>query len=1232
MALIANREAYAQTDRKDATPNYDSIRVERQRKLDSTRAAMKRYNDSMSLARQQALDSTRAAMKRYNDSMRVARQHILDSTREAQQAYNDSVRIARQHTLDSTRKAQKRYFDSLKVAREHIRDSVTAVREHFRDSINAIREYRQSKRYKDSVTAVRTARLDSIKAVRAAYLDSVRTERKRRTDSMIAARKHVTDSIKAIQKQRSDSLARIREYRQSKRYKDSVSVVRQMRLDSIKAVRTAYYDSLKVERKRVIDSTTAVRKAYIDSLTAARKVYTDSLKAARQVRADSLAKLREKREKEQKARAKERENRMQLALEVKIQKKREAWSNEQMLKKKWSLPRQLIQNTFTRYNYYFNADRKMDEALDNMQRFRRENYDSLLALYPFDPDRDSAVLAPDMDSIIQNTSLGIQIHDPRTKWGDDLYLLLGQAYYYKADYENATTSFRYVVSLRDLYKKKKGRNSRRRSSDKDQTISEEEKSAVGELLQHRSVHNEAIFWLARTYSETGKTKEAESVLDLLESDKNFPEEQKGRLALEKAYVRLQEGDLGDASKYLPIAAADKQIPGWIRMRAAYLNGQILQSRGEYEASANSFQKSLDLHPKIEMDFYARKNLAYSKMLGGDTPDETIAMLEGLLKDGKYAPYYEQVYFILGRLAANAENIDQAVEYLTKGIESPKSTPEQKAQSYATLGNIYYGTRAYEQAKNSYDSALAYAGNMAEEDTTLDNAVRRAPVLENLTQPLRTIREIDSLLYLASLDDKEQRSIVRKYIKELEQKRADSIFQAENAGLRSAQQNQNNNSKNKYANWYFSNASLMQKGYNSFKQKWGNRPLSDDWRRSSGNFAAMNSSNGSGAEETEVDNNGIPTEESLLAYIPTDPKDQDTLRSEIRRAYVDASTSYIQDLEDYDPAVTSLDTLDKRFPSHEYKAEEVYLRYLIALRKNDLETAKKYRSDLVTTYSDTKWAERVKPTEDGGGMISTDMSVSVFYDETYRLLMQRQYEPALARIVEAQKKYNDPYYKKRFQIMMAIALAGTDKFDDAEAVLGQFISTYPKDELRSWADAVLDYIRKNKPVPPPITPTTDSTGKVDSTQLAKGGLSTNTNKVDSTQQGQQTQVSVQQPAEYKYDAQAPHYVLVSFPGMESRSMGMKSGMDDFNKFKFSSLNLSVDMKMLQSDLGLIIMKTFPGAQQAKIYMNALSGTDQIFREYDKKEYDIVMISVDNYTKLMADKDWKQYLSFYKKKYK
>jgi outer membrane protein assembly factor BamD (BamD/ComL family) len=578
-----------------------------------------------------------------------------------------------------------------------------------------------------------------------------------------------------------------------------------------------------------------------------------------------------------------------------------------------------------------------------------------------------------------------------------------------------------------------------------------------------------------------------------------------------------------------------------------------------------------------------------------------------------------------------------------------------------MGDVYYNMREYVASKNAYDSAMNLGGNST--DSALVVARIRSGALGDITGPVKTIKTQDSLLALASLSSKEQLSAVRRYIRQLEDAKRDSAFRAENKGLAAAIEQEANNSfpgsgGTNYTNWYFSNAALMQQGYNEFKRKWPGRPLADNWRRSAALSMTGNSTNNTPANEivdeegeAQFDENGLPTEESLLSFIPNDSERKELALKRVRRGYVDLAGAYVQLLEDYPQALAALDTLDKRFPAHEHKAESIYLRYLVALRQNRLSEAQLHATALQTQYGDTKWAKLVRPAEDGEGLpgSNTGVPVATFYDDTYGMLLQRQYPDVLQRARDGQRTYTDVRYQKKFRIIEAIASVGVNDFDRADTLVTDFISNNPNDSLRAWADAVLAYIKKNRPATPSAAtaaapapasqpggtvpaassvPPTDAMPPTDMDVLSVDPAKT----PDAASEITKVTPPANPPAEYAYKPQEEHYVMFTFRNMEQRAMGVKAAMTDFNTFKFGSMKLDSKTEVVSPDLGLVVTRKFANAGQAKIYLNSLKGTAQVFREYKGNEYELLMISASNYLKLLSDKSLGAYLSFYNKNYK
>lgn len=1130
-------------------------------------------------------------------------------------------------------------------ARAQNADSLKSVRAAQRartDSINLLRNYRESKHYKDSLEQARQQRVADQNAARKAANDALAAQRKRTADSIMTYRRNYSDSIKrhndnlraeqqrqlaelkAQRKRVSDSLAAIRAYRESKHYKDSVSTARLQRQQELAKARKHTSDSLRAIQKARTDSLVTARKAYNDSLKtvmeaakAVRMHELDSLKAFRLARADSLAKVREARAALRKEKAeqkeKEKKDKLKLALEIKMSKKKDAYTNETMRKKKWTLPRKVIQNTFTRYNYYFNANKKMEEAVDNMVRSGMDNYDSLIALFPFDPDRDSVKLKSDMDTIIHKASVGIQIHDPRAKWQDDLYLLVGQAYYYKGDYQNAGAAFKQIVSQAEADKKAAAKKTAATKADKTKprTYGEAEKTGVAGMLEHRSAKNEAMLWLSRTLTQTGKSGQAQTLLDMLRNDAAFPPRLKGSLALEQAFIDLKNDDPAKASQSLVSVSGDKELPKWLRLRANFLNGQLMQQQLHYAESDAYFRQVLTLNPNLEMEFYARKNIALNSINNGTNTINADEMLDRMAGDAKFSPYFDQIYYAIGKTAAKNNRHDKAIESLRKSISYSQNNKKQKGLTFAALGDEYYTRSDYNNAKYAYDSAAMFLTSA--EDPIYSVARQRALALDQVAIPGNMAKEQDSLLRLSAMPEKMQRNAIRDYLRDLERKMRDSAFLANNAQPSSFNMNQVGQQGNQA--WYFANPNLIKQGENEFKQKWGNRPLKDNWRRASSTSSSLGTAN----EENEGLNAGsdLPDEDSLYAAIPHTPEAIQLANSRLQKALFQLGKAYYTHLEDYNKALATFDTLDKRYPAHEYGAEVLYTRYLIHMRRNEPGVATQYNNQLQSKFPESEWARLLKgssgaaeeptlfPNAQAGAPRET---ISNYYDETYGLLIQRQYQDVLRRVREADELYkNQGDYKKKFNLMKAISIAGTGNYPEADTMLNQFINSHPGDSLSSWANAVLEYIRKN-PVQPRSAGTTSLLPKADS---AAAGNPAN--------------------LEYSYKPAAVHYVIVA-AAQDAKFSGLRSGLSDYNLMKQGNEGITVTMATLDADKSLIVCREFANAAAARKYMNEVRGVNLLFREFKAGDYDLLLISADNFPKLFVNKDYTAYKAFYQKNYR
>src|SRR5947199_5758713 len=102
-------------------------------------------------------------------------------------------------------------------------------------------------------------------------------------------------------------------------------------------------------------------------------------------------------------------------------------ASEKTTEDKISKGKKFYQNTITHYNYYFNADLRLREIIERAKQGFKDDYTQLLPYYNY--TLDVTATDPDIDSVIYKCNAGILLHDLRSDWVDELYFLMGKAYY-----------------------------------------------------------------------------------------------------------------------------------------------------------------------------------------------------------------------------------------------------------------------------------------------------------------------------------------------------------------------------------------------------------------------------------------------------------------------------------------------------------------------------------------------------------------------------------------------------------------------------------------------------------------------------------------------------------------------------------------------------------------------------------------------------------------------------------
>ena len=117
-------------------------------------------------------------------------------------------------------------------------------------------------------------------------------------------------------------------------------------------------------------------------------------------------------------------------------------------KKNWT--NRQYHNTTAKYNGYFNGNESLKYGIKKIHKNHRDDYSEIISVFPTGDLVKEGVGNSYMDKAIQKGSIVIQRHSIKVrgreycKWIDDSYLMVGKAYFYKGEFEEAIKTFSFI--------------------------------------------------------------------------------------------------------------------------------------------------------------------------------------------------------------------------------------------------------------------------------------------------------------------------------------------------------------------------------------------------------------------------------------------------------------------------------------------------------------------------------------------------------------------------------------------------------------------------------------------------------------------------------------------------------------------------------------------------------------------------------------------------------------------
>ena len=941
--------------------------------------------------------------------------------------------------------------------------------------------------------------------------------------------------------------------------------------------------------------------------------------------------------------------------------------------KKLRLVGRFVQNTTSHYNYFFNANNKINSAIEMARMATKDDYSQLIPYYSYSLD-NTAAQKTQLDSVILESTAGILLHDLRTNWVDNFYLLIGEAYYLRKDFDSASMTFQFI-NYNLLPKKKK--------SEDDQMIvgsnengdnhalsvsSKEDRDIVDKVFSRPPSRNDALVWQIRTLTDMGDYPEAAGLINTLRNDPQFPARLDTYFQEVQGYWFFKQKMYDSAIVYL-----ENSIPNSLDLqdqaRREYLLGQLYEMNHKQDTASEYYNLAIHHTTDPLMDIYA--NLNQAKMLKSKDPAEIDRGIERLLhmahKD-KFELYRDIIYYSAAELAMLKPDTSAALSFYKASTVYNESNFSLKNKAFLNLAELNYQLRNYKQSYNFYDSLQAG-------DSTLKNfedILARKNALAHVVRNLDIIDREDSLQQIAAMPEPERNIFLKKLSKKLMKERGLSEDQ-NNYNPSGAFINNRNMSQDFYGNntkkgdWYFYNNSVKAQGLAEFKRIWGKRQNADNWRRSSssqGASLANNENNGaaygdplasdssSGKEERiETPVQEDISEDGLRANLPLTPPKLDTSNSKVARSLFQVGKDYQNLLEDYYAAIDAYEKSLKRFPDSLYGGE-LFMNLAFCYRKiGNNELADHYKNLLVKNFNDSKYAMRVLHPEMFNPS-KKDTAAENRYNNIYNLFIEGDFARAIKEKNEADSLYGKSYWNPQMLYIQSVYYIQKRQDSAAKEVLKQIIANYPKTPMEEKAKTMLDVLGRRDSIENYLTNLEVVRAKEDS-QIVVFDDSKPVNKITAPA------VSAEKPviqnekvvagnaelsqekklappvkkSGFIFDPLEPQNVVMMLTKVDPvYSSEARNAFNRFNSQSYSTNKIQIVKDTLDSERTLLVFSQFADAQEAIKYLDKLkqAAPSQV-SWLPAQKYSFYIISDSNLDILKENKNLQNYIELLNNKY-
>ena len=862
------------------------------------------------------------------------------------------------------------------------------------------------------------------------------------------------------------------------------------------------------------------------------------------------------------------------------------------------------QDINTRYNVYFNGYNSYNEGLKNILKANKEDYSTVLPMYPISHHSNANSATSSMDQTIEKCRKAIKLHsikvkpdkdykkanDPEYKlWYNqqefnpalsEAWLLLAKAEFHKGDFLGSVGTFSYIIR---------------------------------HYLNDKGIEATCQLWIVRAYGEMGWIYEAEQVMSKINQN-NLKGANTALFASVNADLLLKKHQYKEAIPFLELALS-KETDNSLKQRFEYVLAQLYHLTDDDEAAYSAYGKVIKSNPPYEMDFNAR--ISRAQLDQGNVL--TIRKeLQSMLKNKSNKDYLDQLYFALGNTYLHHGDTAKAVENFKLSVEKSTRKGIDKAVTLITLADIYYNKHKYVLAQPCYEEAGKIITN---EQDDYARVTRRAEMLSELVTQSDIVTLQDSLQRLAALPEIKRIEVVNKII--------DKLIADEKAAAEKAQKDKQianfnledemsmppigMNPPGTVADWYFYNPEVMRKGETEFIKKWGTRKLEDNWRRtnkSTSLFAEEGTANKAVKDSTDtisksksVMDNKKP--EFYLLQIPVTPAQIAKSTAEIRKALFNMGLIYKDKVVDIPLAISTFKEFIRRFPTDEMVADAYFNIYLMQTREGNQTEASLYRDKLISEFPDSKYKKILAQKDYTQRLERMYKEQDSIYSLTYKAYNESDFGTVFKHVAYIRQNYPLSTLMPKFLFLNALSIGKKETSDKFKVALDSLVLTYPQSDVSAMAKDILALIKQGQEA---------KTGTTSGTLLAK------------REETSKQEINDIAPQQFSYEKQSRHRLLLITSSDKMAMNKLQYNIASFNFSRFMIKDFDLVLSRLDSTQNMLSVTNFESYDEVQWYLNSLN-TDatitKLLADYHTKK---IIISEENFAILKTGLTLTDYLAF------